>query len=104
MRRGSLELCLIIVIVIGIHAERILHNGSIVGKITPVKPASSVIAVSGKDSIRVLTAEGHFGLELRPGDWTLIFTGQEYNTPFTERKVQIQEGQRINLGEIRLTQ
>jgi hypothetical protein len=104
MQRGLLELCLIIVVVIGIHAERILHNGSIVGKITPAKPASSVTAVSGKDSIRVLSADGHFGMELRPGDWKLIFAGQEYSTPFAEKRVQIQEGQRINLGEIKLAQ
>ena len=35
MQRGLLELCLIIVVVIGIHAERLLHNGSIVGKSFP---------------------------------------------------------------------
>ena len=56
MQRGMLELCLIIVVVIGIHAERILHNGSVVGSISPAKPVSSIIAVQGKDSVKVLSA------------------------------------------------
>jgi hypothetical protein len=102
MQRGLLELCLIIVVVIGIHAERLLHSGSIVGKIYPVSPVSSVIAVRGNDSVKVIPHEGHFGMELQPGDWTLIFALKEYNTLPTEKRVQVQEGQRINLGEIRL--
>jgi hypothetical protein len=43
-----LELCLIIIVVIGIHAERLMHNGSIEGRVSPVK-ASVNIAVRGKD-------------------------------------------------------
>ena len=43
-------------------------------------------------------------MELQPGDWKLIFAGQEYDIPFMEKRVQVQEGQRINLGEIRLAQ
>ena len=103
MRRGMLELCLLIVVVIGIHAERLLHNGSVVGRISPAKPAPSVTAVKGKDSVKVYSNEGHFGLELQPGDWTLIFAANRENGSSTEKKVLIQEGQRLNLGEIRLS-
>ena len=102
MRRGLVELVLIIAAVIGIHAERFLHNGTIVGKITPGRSTSSVIAVKGKDSIKTISHEGHFGMQLQPGDWKLIFA--EYNYPTTERKIQVQEGQHINLGEIKLSQ
>ena len=104
MQRGLLELCLIIVVVIGIHAERLLHNGSIVGRIAPGTTASSVIAVRGSDSIKVIPNDGHFGMELQPGDWKLIIAQKEYNSLFTEKKIQVQEGQHINLGEIRLPQ
>lgn len=104
MQRGLLELCLIIVVVIGIHAERLMHNGTIVGKISPIKQASSVIAVRGSDSVKVIPNEGHFGMELQPGDWKLIIALKEYNSPPTEKRIQVQEGQHINLGEIRLTQ
>jgi hypothetical protein len=104
MRKGILELCLIIIVVIGIHAERLLHNGSIEGRISPAKASPSVIAVRGKDSVKVLSNDGHFGMDLKPGDWKLIFTVKEYNSIPIEKKVQVLEGQRINLGEIRLTQ
>jgi hypothetical protein len=104
MQRGLLELCLIIVVVIGIHAERLLHNGSIVGKISPANPSPSIIAIQGNDSVKVLTNDGHFGMELKPGDWKLIFAVKEYNAVHTEKRVQVMEGQRLNLGEIRLTQ
>jgi hypothetical protein len=104
MQRGLLELCLIIVVVIGIHAERLLHSGSIVGKISPGSPESSVIAVRGRDSVKVIPNDGHFGMELQPGDWKLIIALKEYNSFPTEKRIQVQEGQRLNLGEIRLAQ
>ena len=71
MPRGILELCLIIVVVIGIHAERLLHNGSIEGRILPAIPSSSVIAVKGSDSVKVISNDGHFGMQLQPGDWKI---------------------------------
>lgn len=104
MRRGILELCLIIIVVIGIHAERLLHNGSIEGRVSPVVASSSIIAVRGEDSVKVISNDGHFGMELQPGDWRLIFAVKEFYGIPTEKKVQVLEGKHINLGEIRLTQ
>jgi hypothetical protein len=104
MQRGLLELCLIIVVVIGIHAERLLHNGSIEGRISPAKASPSIIAVRGNDSVTVTSNDGHFGMELQPGDWKLIFAVKEFNGVSTEKKIQVLEGKRVNLGEIRLTQ
>jgi hypothetical protein len=104
MRRGMLELCLIIIVVIGIHAERLLHNGSIEGRVSPAVASPSIIAVRGSDSVRVRSNDGRFGMELQPGDWKLIFAVKEYNGVSTEKKVQVLEGKRINLGEIRLTE
>ena len=104
MRRGILELCLIIIVVIGIHAERLLHNGSIEGRVSPAKTSSSIIAVRGQDSVKVISNDGHFGMELQPGDWKLIFAVNELYGITTEKKVQVLEGKHINLGEIRLAQ
>ena len=104
MQRGLLELCLIIVVVIGIHAERLLHSGSIEGRISPPAASSSVIAVRGNDSVKVNSNNGHFGMELQPGNWKLIFAIKELNGLPTEKKIQVMEGKRINLGEIRLNQ
>ncbi len=105
-----LELCLIIIVVIGIHAERMLHNGSIKGivslsKISPYNTSSpSILAVRGNDSISVSNNEGHFGVELQPGEWKLIFASRAFNSIPLVKKIQVQEGQKIDLGEIRLEQ
>ncbi len=104
MRRGMLELCLIIIVVIGIHAERLLHNGSIEGRVSPAVASSSIIAVRGEDSVKVISNDGHFGMELQPGDWRLIFAVNEFYGSPKEKKVQVLEGKHINLGEIRLNQ
>jgi hypothetical protein len=104
MRRGMLELCLLIIVVIGIHAERLLHNGSIEGRVSPARVSSSIIAVRGEDSVKVLSNDGHFGMELQPGDWKLIFAVKEFYGNPTEKKIQVLEGKHINLGEIQLTQ
>ena len=104
MQRGILELCLLIAVVIGIHAERLLHSGSIEGRISPSAGSPSVIAVRGNDSVKITSNNGHFGMELQPGDWKLIFAIKELNGIPIEKNVQILEGQRINLGEIRLNQ
>jgi len=104
MQRGILELCLLIAVVIGIHAERLLHSGSIEGRISPSVGSPSVIAVRGNDSVKITSNNGHFGMELQPGDWKLIFAIKELNGIPIEKNVQILEGQRINLGEIRLNQ
>ncbi len=104
MRRGMLELCLIIVAVIGIHAERLLHNGSIEGRISPATPSPSVVAVRGGDSVRVISSEGHFGMELQPGEWKIIIGSNDLNIPRTEKNIQVTEGKRIDLGEIRIAQ
>jgi|SRR5450432_33027 len=104
MRRGFLELSLIIIAVIGIHAERFLHNGSIVGRIFSSSPSPTVIAVRGKDSVRVISNDGRFGMELQPGAWKLIFASNNINGAPTEKNVHVFEGKRINLGDIRLTE
>ncbi len=104
MRRGLLELCLIIVVVIGIHAERLLHNGSIEGRISPALSSPSVIAVRGSDSIKVNSKNGYFDMDLQPGTWKLVFALKELNSTSTEKNVKVLEGQRVDLGEIRLDQ
>jgi hypothetical protein len=43
-------------------------------------------------------------MELKPGDWRLIFAVNELYGITTEKKVQVLEGKHINLGEIRLAQ
>jgi hypothetical protein len=74
-----LELCLIIIVVIGIHAERLLHNGSIEGRVSPAVASPSIIAVREMIPCVSGSNDGRFGMELQPGDWKLIFAVKEFN-------------------------
>lgn len=102
MRSGLLELCFVILAVIGIHVERLLHSGSIEGRISPAKASPDVIAVRGIDSVKISPGNGHFGMELQPGDWKLIFAVNDLNGSLLEKKVRLLEGRSLNHGEIRL--
>lgn len=104
MRRGITELLLLITSVICFHAVRIFHSGLVEGHISPAITSPSVIAIKGNDSVTVKSTNGHFGLELQPGDWKLIFAVNEYSTVPFEKRVQVLKGQHIDLGEIRLSQ
>ena len=104
MQRGIVELAIIITLVISFHAFRMYHSGLVEGHISPSITSPAVIAIKGNDSVRVISNNGHFGLELQPGDWKLIFAVNEYNTAPLEKRVQVLKGRRIDLGEIRLSQ
>jgi hypothetical protein len=104
MRRGMMELLVLIALVISFHTVRIFHSGLVEGYISPAITSPSIIAIKGNDSVIVKSNNGHFGLELQPGDWKLIFAVNEYNTAPFEKRVQVMKGQRIDLGEIRLSQ
>ncbi len=104
MGRGLLELCLIIMVIIGIHAERAMHSGTIEGSVYPSNLTPSVVAVRGNDSVRSVSNDGHFGMRLQPGMWKVIFAVKKPNQGLVEKNVSISEGQRINLGEIKFAE
>jgi hypothetical protein len=103
MRRGTLELCLLIVAIIGIHAERTMHSGTIEGSVYPSNLSPSVVAVRGNDSVKVFSNdEGHFGMRLQPGTWKVIFAVKSQG--LVEKNVNVLEGQRVDLGEIKFAE
>ena len=105
MRRGLLELVLLIVVIIGIHAQRAMHSGTIEGSVYPANLRPSVVAVRGDDSVRSVSNDGHFGMRLQPGMWKVIFAVKNpVQGRLVEKNVNISEGQRINLGEIKFAE
>jgi hypothetical protein len=51
MKKGSVELCLILLAITGIHAIKILRNPRERGRVLPLKDVKSEIMLSGQDSI-----------------------------------------------------
>jgi hypothetical protein len=104
MRRGLLELCLIIIVIIGIHAERAMHSGSVEGSVYPSNLTPSVVAIQGDDSVKTSSNDGHFGMRLQPGIWKLVFVAKTPSLGSVEKRVSVSEGQRVNLGQIKFTE
>jgi hypothetical protein len=105
MRKALTELCVVLVAVAAIHAIRIMHGGIIKGKIYPATKRNLLLAVNGLDSIRALSEQdGYFGLRVKPGTWTLIVENIEPNHRVVREGVEVNEGENINLGIIRLSE
>jgi hypothetical protein len=62
----------------------------------------SVLAVSGSDSVRAISEDGQFALMVNPGTWKVIVAGKE-NSVICDH-VEVSEGKKTNLGEIRFSQ
>jgi hypothetical protein len=104
MRKALLELCILVAGIVGIHTARIMRSGFINGKVYPANIAESVVAVNGGDSVKVISKNGYFGMRVEPGLWKVIVTARPKNNNVVRENLEVNEGQNINLGEIRLTE
>jgi hypothetical protein len=104
MRRAHLELLLIVMAVLGLHLMRNTQTGFINGKLYPLNPGELVLAINGKDSVRSVSRNGYFAMKVRPGTWKLVISGKEQVRNVVREHLLVNEGQMVNLGEIRLTE
>ena len=102
MRRAQVELLLIVVAIIGLHSFKDSRTAFINGKLSPNSPGESVVAINGKDSVKSLNQNGYFGMRVKPGTWKLVISDKEQVINVVREHIMVNEGQRINLGEIRL--
>jgi hypothetical protein len=51
MKKGSVQLCLILLAITGIHAIKIMRNSRERGRVLPLKEIKSEIMLSGQDSL-----------------------------------------------------
>ena len=102
MRNGVPALLCISAIIIASHTYRSVEAGNVSGQILPVNVIHSVVAVQGKDSIRILSDNGSFGLNLAPGKWKLVIPVHEKTPAYIERTLNVNRGERIDLGQIHM--
>jgi hypothetical protein len=77
-------------------------SASITGKVVPADGAEMVWAIKGADSLSAKTTEGTFLLDVKPGIYKVIVDAK---TPYKDlliEKVEVTEGGKIDLGEIKL--
>ena len=102
MRPAFLELFLLVIAIVFIHTVRVLHTGMIHGKVYPAAMAGSVTAVKGSDSVVSVSSDGHFGMEVPPGVWKVVIGLKTTSKNIVRDNIEVNEGQSLNLGEIRL--
>jgi len=83
---------------------RFMQTGFIKGKLYPAYWSNSVVAVNGKDSVKVKSENGYFGMRVKPGVWKVVVDAKEHAGNVVREKVEVNEGENINLGEIRLSE
>ena len=104
MRKAVWELNFVILAIICIHVVSALPSGFISGKIYPVNMGESVVAIRGTDSVRTMSKNGFFVMRVRPGHWKIIVSGKEQTQNIVRDNLIVNQGQQVNLGEIRLTE
>ncbi len=104
MRTALLEFCLVVTAIVCIHTVRIMRSSTIKGKVYPANVAESIVAINGSDSVKAISKNGYFGMKVKPGIWKVIVG---MNTPVknvVRERLEVTEGENINLGEIRLAE
>jgi hypothetical protein len=104
MRKALTELGLIVAGIVIFHTVRTMRSGSINGKVYPANEAESVVAVNGSDSVRTMSKNGYFGMKVRPGVWKVIVAVKKQPGNVVMENLQVNQGENINLGEIRLAE
>src|SRR5580765_1487893 len=104
MRKALVELGIIIVGIVIFHTMRTMSNGSINGKVYPANDAESVVAVNGSDSVKVRSRNGYFGMKVKSGIWKVIVAVKKQPGNVVMENLQVNQGDDINLGEIRLAE
>jgi hypothetical protein len=103
MRKAFLELLTIVLIIIVIHTTRILRTGFINGKLNPANQAGSILAINGNDSVRAISKNGYFGMKVKPGVWKVVVSMKPQTNSVVRENLEVNEGENINLGEIKLS-
>jgi hypothetical protein len=104
MRKAVWELNIVILAIICIHVISSLPSGFISGKIYPGNMGESVVAIRGTDSVRTKSKNGFFEMRVRPGNWKIIVSSKEQTKNIVRDNLVVNQGQQVNLGEIRLSE
>ena len=104
MKKTLFTLFATILTVAMLHAFRLMQSSSISGKVIPPDGSETVVAVSGRDSMRTTVINGAFVITAKPGTWKIWV---KVKAPFKDavlEAVDVREGQNTDIGEIRLQQ
>ena len=102
MKTATSQLLLIVLIISGLHAAKIMHSASIKGVVVQDEQIKTIWAVQGNDSTQVTMENGYFKVSVKPGLWKIIIQSKENYKSMILDKIQAVEGKNTDLGQINL--
>ncbi len=94
-----------VILLVAVFAFSSVFEGAIKGTVVPAEGATTVMAISGQDTLSAPVTNGIFFLaKVKPGTYAVWFKGV---APFKDTAVEgvaVVEGSTTNLGEIKLQQ
>lgn len=70
------------------------------GTITPVEAITSVLLISGKDTVKNIPINGQFTIETRPGIYQLLVDAQSGYKDMLLERVIVEEGRMTDIGAL----
>jgi|HubBroStandDraft_3_1064219.scaffolds.fasta_scaffold1493224_1 hypothetical protein len=102
MKAATSQLLLIVLIISGLHAAKIMHSASIKGVVMQDEQIKNIWAVQGNDSTVVTMEDGYFKIPVKPGMWKIIIESKDKYKSMILDKILAVEGENTDLGEINL--
>jgi hypothetical protein len=102
MKNAFVQLCLVVLVITGIHAMRLIKANTIQGKVSVPYALQFAWAVQGKDSIIVAAEEGNFTLKVKPGVWKVLLHLRSPYKNMVITNIKVSDGHITDLGEIKL--
>ncbi|HVM89852.1 MAG TPA: hypothetical protein VMT76_16820 [Puia sp.] len=104
MKNAFVQLCLILLVITGVHAMKLIRSNTISGKVNAPNALQFAWAIQDKDSVIVACPKGAFTLKVKPGVWrVLLHTKFPYKNQVIDNVV-VNAGRSTDLGEIILAQ
>jgi lauroyl/myristoyl acyltransferase len=106
MKNAMVQLGLVMIGIVSIHAVKLLQTSTIHARISPATAAEKVWAIHGKDSLRMMSdAGGHYYfVTLHPGSWDLKVDARKPYKDIIVKSVDVRPGMEKDMGEFTLIQ
>lgn len=101
MKKTLATFIAVVVMVIALHAFRVMKQSGIQGSLAPAHRADVIWAINNGDTLKTRHDDGTFSFTVKPGTWKLVVKG---SASFEDVVVYTiaEEGKIADLGEIKL--
>ena len=103
MRNAMVQLCLVLIGVTSVHAVKLLQTSSLHVTVFPTEGADYILAIQGKDSIKMVGVDGQYYLPtVNPGRWNIHVIAKSPYKNASFKEINVGPGTEKDLGQINL--